>query len=60
MQKTFTWDEQHRFQDDPCGCALCRKIQKAVNSRNQGEKLLSWYRLLEAMANSGQVRAEHA
>jgi len=40
----YTWDKIRRFKNDPCGCVLCKKIQKAVKSRDPMEKLKTQYR----------------
>ena len=29
----YTWDHIERFENDPCGCKLCKKIQRVVRER---------------------------
>jgi len=43
--KNFVWDtpNAHIHMDDPCGCALCKRIQEAVNRRNPLNKLAMKY-----------------
>lgn len=55
MRTLYTWDHSGRFDDDPCGCPLCKRIQKVVNSRNPGKELNDWYRLLEDLSRTGRV-----
>jgi hypothetical protein len=40
----FVWDNVDRIDFDPCGCNLCKKIQKATKNRNAQEKMADWYK----------------
>jgi len=44
----YTWDNKKRFDNDPCGCALCKRIQARVKSRDPIEKLRAYYRKHDA------------
>jgi hypothetical protein len=53
IMRLYTWDEVDRFENDPCGCQLCKRIQEAVRKRNPLKKMNAYYRLLEDM--NGEV-----
>lgn len=43
----YTWDKSHRFDNDPCGCRMCRKIQEVVTRRQPLRRLSDYYAYLE-------------
>jgi hypothetical protein len=51
----YTRDYIERFENDPCGCALCKRIQGVVKSRNPIEKMRAYYRKHDAKVSKAKV-----